>query len=217
MNAQESELRSSIVRVARTAAQRGLLGSSDGNLSVRLGADRFLVTPSGVYKAALEVDDPMVVDAEGEILERKPGTRPTSELSMHLMAYRQRPDVNAAFHAHPPHAMALTMIDQPLPVDFLPEVLIALGEVPTAPYATPGTPALADSIRDLIRTHDTVLLSHHGSFCVGRTLDATLIALERLEHAAHVYYLARTLGTVVPLPAGELDRLREIGRKFRAG
>ena len=212
----EYQLRQEIVRVTRIVANQGLIRSSDGNISVRLDDETFLVTPSGLYKMSMEPDDPLIVNQEGEVLQGKPGLRPTSELGVHLEAYRQRPDINAVLHAHPPYATALTITGIPFPTDLLPEVLIALGEVPTAPYATPGTPALAESIREPIREHNTVLLSNHGSISVGKTLEDALIALERLEHAAYTYHLARTLGNPIPLAEDELAFLQEIGNRLRS-
>jgi L-fuculose-phosphate aldolase len=113
---------------------------------------------------AMEPDDPIIVDRNGKILEGKPGLKPTSEVGMHLEAYRQRPNVNAVLHAHPPYATALTIAGIPFPTDLLPELLITLGDVPTAPYATPGTPALAESIQSLVRTHNTILLGTTAVF-----------------------------------------------------
>ena len=211
----EYRLRQEIIRVTRIVANQGLIRSSDGNISVRLDTDRFLVTPSGLYKMSMEPDDPIVVDAEGQVVEGKLGLKPTSEVGMHLEAYRQRPDVNAVLHAHPPYATALTIAGIPFPTDFLPEVLIALGEVPTASYATPGTRSLAESIQEPIKEHDAVLLSNHGSITVGKTLEEALIALERMEHAAYTYHLARELGDLNPIPEAELVQLREIGRRLR--
>lgn len=212
----EYRLRKEIVRVTRIVANQGLIRSSDGNISVRLDDDRFLVTPSGLYKMAMEPDDPIIVDNRGMVMYGKPGLRPTSEVGMHLEAFRQRPDINAVLHAHPPYASALTIAGIPFPTDLLPEVLIALGDVPTAPYATPGTKALAESIQTLIKEHNTVLLSNHGSISVGITLEETLITLERLEHAAYTYHLARGLGNLHPLPDDELVNLRELGSKLRS-
>lgn len=206
----EYQLRQEIMRVTRIVANQGLIRSSDGNISVRLDDNNFLVTPSGLYKMAMEPDDPLVIDQEGNIVSGKPALKPTSELNMHLEIYRQRGDINAVLHAHPPYATALTVAGLPFPTDFLPEVLIALGDVPTAPYATPGTQALADSIRTLIINHDTILLGNHGSISAGRTLEEALIALERLEHAAHTYHLATALGEPIPLPHDELVHLRKI-------
>ena len=212
----EYHLRQEIVRVTRIVANQGLIRSSDGNISVRMDDERFLVTPSGLYKMAMEPDDPILVNQNGEILEGKPGLKPTSEIGMHLEAFRQRPDINAVLHAHPPYATALTIAGIPFPTDLLPEVLIALGDVPTAPYATPGTPALAESIRALILDHNAILLGNHGSISVGRTLEEALIGLERLEHAAYTYHLAKALGDPIPLPDDELSRLRNIGNRLSA-
>ncbi len=138
-----------------------------------------------------------------------------SRLKWHLEAYRNRADVNAVLHAHPPYATALTIAGLPFPTDYLPEVLIALGDVPIAKYGTPGTPDLGNSIQKLIKEHNAVILSHHGSITVGKTLEEALIALERLEHAAYTYCLAHNLGNPIPLPNDELDHLRTIGKRIR--
>jgi len=119
-------------------------------------------------------------------------------------------------HAHPPYATALTIAEMPFPTDYLPEVLIALGDVPIAEYGTPGTSALAESIRRLIKGHNAIILSHHGSITVGKSLEEALIALERLEHAAYTYYLAHNLSTPVPLAEEDLKRLRDIGERLRS-
>lgn len=197
-----------LVRIARIVAAQGLARSSDGNLSVRLPDGSLLVTPRGVYKPDLTPEQLVVVDLEGRRLAGPEGLAPTSELPMHAAVYRERPDVAAVLHAHPPHATALTIAGISLPIDLLPEVAATLGEVPTAPYAPPGSEALALGLGRLARDHDAVLLSHHGSVTMGRTLVDALIALERLEHAALVTCLARGLGGIVPLPPDEVARLR---------
>ncbi len=211
----EYRLRLEIIRVTRIVANQGLIRSSDGNISIRLGDDRFLVTSSGLYKMAMEPDDPIIVNQLGDVLEGKTGLRPTSEVYMHLEAYNQRPDINAVLHAHPPYATALTIAGIPFPTNLLPEVLLALGDVPTTPYATPGTQSLAESIRGPIKNHNSVLLSNHGTLSVGKTLEEALIALERLEHAAYTYHLARQLGELNPLPDAELAHIRELGIQLR--
>ena len=212
----EYQLRKEMIRVTRIVANQGLIRSSDGNLSVRLDESRFLMTPSGLYKMSMEPDDPIVVNEDGEVLVGKPGLKPTSEINMHLEAFRQRPDIKAVLHAHPPYATALTIAGLPFPTDYLPEVLIALGDVPVADYGTPGTPELAESIRRFIKDHNAVILSHHGSITVGKSLEEALIALERLEHAAYTYYLAHNLSTPVPLAEEDLKRLRDIGERIRS-
>jgi L-fuculose-phosphate aldolase len=204
----ETALRESIVRVTRLIAEQGLANSSDGNITARLDQTRLLVTPAGMYKRWMQPADLLITDLEGCVLQGKPNARPTSELLLHLEVYRQRMDIQASIHAHPPFATALTVAGMPFPIDIIPEVLGALGEVPTAPYATPGTPDMATSIRETIKTHQTLLLSHHGSLTVGQSLEEALIALERLEHTARVYAYARILGEPTPIPAEELAKLR---------
>jgi L-fuculose-phosphate aldolase len=215
MNQDTHQLRREIIRVVRIVAEQGLACSSDGNLSVQLGEDRFLITPSGLHKMSMDVEDLIVVDGEGRVVEGRTGLSPTSEVLMHLEAYRERPDIHAVLHAHPPCATALTISGIPFPLDLIPEALIGLGSVPIAPYATPGTEELAHSIRGLFKDTNSILLSHHGSLTVGRTLEEALIALERMEHTAHTYFLAKAAGGIQPLPADEIARLREIGRRWR--
>lgn len=123
---------------------------------MHLDDDHFLVTPSSIYKMVMEPDDPVVVNGEGETLSAKEGLKPTSELGMHLEVYRQHPDVRAVLHAHPPYATALTIAGLPFSADYAPEVLVGLGAVPTAEYTTP---ALGESICELIKTHNSILLS----------------------------------------------------------
>ena len=209
MEGTEAQHREELIRVNRIVAEQGLSRSSDGNISLRLDSERLLITPSGCHKLSLRVEDLLVVDFAGQVCSGAPGLQPTSELKMHLEVYRQRPDVRAVLHAHPPYATALTLVGLPFPGDFLPEASIGLGPVPTAAYATPGSTDLAESIRPHIQKQDVLLLDHHGSLCVGRTLEETLIALERLEHVAYTFYLACALGEPIPLPPEELERLRQ--------
>jgi L-fuculose-phosphate aldolase len=211
----ESTLREEIIRVARLVAAQGLARSTDGNISVRLGPGRLLITPSGLYKMNMSPDDLVIVDDKGRLLEARDGRRPTAELALHLEAYRQRPDIGAVLHAHPPYTTALTLVGLPFPTDYMPEVMVLLGQVPTAPYARPLTPELAASISDLIQTHDNIVLSHHGTISVGRTLEQALIALERMEAVAHTYHLARALGEPIPLPPAELEALVDMGASIR--
>jgi L-fuculose-phosphate aldolase len=211
----EATLRDELVRVTRILAERGLIRSSDGNVSARLDEKLLLITPSGMYKIAMNPEDLIVVDLDGKVHQSKSSLHPTTEMLMHLEVYRQRPDVNAVIHAHPPFSTALTIAGKAFPVEYIPEVLVALGDVPTAAYATPGTQGLADSIHELILTHDCILLSHHGSLNVGRSLEEALIAIERMEHAVYTLWISQTFGSPIPLPPAELENLRRIGGHLR--
>ncbi|MEA3396642.1 MAG: class II aldolase/adducin family protein, partial [Chloroflexota bacterium] len=189
--------------------------ANDGNISVRLNNGCILITPSGLSKGRMAPEDLLVIDGEGRVVKPAgdPALRPTSECPMHLEVYRQRPDVRAVLHAHPPYATALTVAGKELRSDVLPEVIILLGEIPTTAFALPSSPENATAIRELIINHDALLIRQHGSLTVGRHLDEALINLERLEHVARVQWLAESLGHVTPLPAEMLPRLWEMYRR----
>jgi L-fuculose-phosphate aldolase len=212
----EQRSRKDIIDTNRVCVDSGLIRSSDGNISIRLDDDRLLVTPAGLYKRRLKPKQLLIVNLEGKKVKGKRDLQPSSEILLHLEAYRQREDIRAVLHAHPPFSTALTIAGIPFPTNIIPEVLIALGEVPTASYATPGTQDLALSIREPIMTHNAILLGNHGSLTVGETLEDALLALERMEHAAHLYYLAYNLGKIIPLPEAEIKRLREIREQNRS-
>lgn len=203
MSIREARLRIEIARVARQIAQNGLSRSSDGNISVRLSEQRILITPASAYKAWLEPDQIVQIDLDGNLCSRRSPQKPSSEYLMHLAVYRHRQDVKAVIHAHPPHAVALTLIRQPFPAALVPEGLTALGEVPTVPYARPGTAQMGEQLVPYLASHDVLLLDHHGSLTVGKTLAEALIKLERLEAIAQLWMLARNAGEIIPLPEAE--------------
>ena len=210
-------LRQAILECGRITYERHLLTANDGNISARLGDDKVLITPSGLCKGRMQADDLLLVDLDGNVLEAKPGCKPSSETPMHLEVYKQRPDVRAVLHAHPVFATVLSVSDSPFPVDVLPEVLLTIGEVPTTRYATPSSHDDAEAIRELIQNHNALLLRQHGSLTVGKNLDVALTSLERIEHVAQVYWRARLLGKVNRIPADDVEKLLEVRKSFLSG
>ena len=172
--------------------RRGLIASNDGNLSVREPDDTILVTATGSRKGYLRDDDIIRVDLDGSL--RYGTLRPSSEVAMHLGIYRQRWDVCAVVHAHPPAATAFAVARFPLQHLALPELVLSLGQVPLAPFARPGTELLGEQVAALIGTHDAVLLANHGAVTVGPDLEEAYFRMERLEHAARILIDARHLG-----------------------
>jgi L-fuculose-phosphate aldolase len=209
-----TELKREIVQVCRMLHRKNYLAATDGNVSVRLG-DRVLTTPSGVHKGMMEADQVLTVDLEGRVLMGE--GRPTSEIRMHLLTYELRPEVGAVVHAHLPYATACTLAGIDLLEPILPEVVITLGGIPTAPYATPGTEQVAESIREFIREYDAILLSRHGAMTVGPNVTDAYNKMEKLEHTARVVLAARLQGPVASLPPAEVEILRRLGEKYRAG
>ena len=198
-------LRAELVEIGRRLHARDLVGAAEGNLSVRLGPDRFLVTGSGISKGHLSPADLVVVDGRGE---RVAGARRAStELRMHLAAYAARPDVAAIVHAHPITAVALTVAGSPPPSDLVPEAAVTLGPIAIAPFATPGTDEVPASLAPLLADHDVILLERHGALTLGRTLTEAYERMETLERVARIAAAARLLGRCEPLPAAAVDRV----------
>lgn len=210
-NANENDLRAAIVEAGRITYERGLLTASDGNISVRMPDGSILITPSGVGKGRLSPGDLLIVDIEGKVirLAEDPLLRSTSEQAMHLEVYRQRPDVRAVLHAHPPYATALTAVRPEIRMDILPEMVAALGEVPITRLAMPSSRQTADAVRELIRNHDAIMVRQHGSLTVGEHLEEALIHLERVEHVAKTIVIAELMGNIQPLPDEMLSGLQQ--------
>ena len=212
----EHELRREMVRVGRLMWERGYVAATDGNLSARLGANRLLVTASGLSKGFLSDEGLIVIDLEGELVPayRARGKRPSSEIAMHLEVYRQRPDVKAVVHAHPPLATAFSIAGVSLARCVIPEVVVTLGGIPTAEYATPGTAEVPVSIRQAICKYDAMILAHHGSLTVGSSLWEAYLRLEKVEHTAEITLAAQQLGQVRTLSPEAVEKLAEKRREL---
>jgi L-fuculose-phosphate aldolase len=194
-----------IVRCCRSLWEIGLIAGVDGNVSVRLGPGRLLVTPRGIIKSELRVEDLVEVDLAGHRIR---GCRePTTELDLHLRVYRQREDCGAVVHAHPPTATGFAVAGQGLPGDVLPEIALLMGEVPCVPYATAGTPGLADAAEPFLLRHVALLLANHGALTWGQNLFQARIRMESLEHGARILLAARALGRVNQLTRDQMDVL----------
>ena len=202
------EARAAIVRVCRRLYERGLIAGPDGNVSVRLGADRIVVTPSGLSKVDVTEGALVEVGLDGRPLGG-PG-RASSELRMHLAIYRARPDALAVVHAHPPTATGFGVAGETIPERVLPEVICQMGAVALVPYATPGTDAAAAVFAPFLAGHDAFLMANHGATTLGPTLEAAHQRMESLEHAARIVLAARLLGKVTPLTDAQLAELHRI-------
>ena len=200
-----------LVRAGKILAQKGFVAGSDGNLSVRLDEHKILVTPGGLPVGELSVEDVVTVAPDGQPLKGR--HRPTSELAMHLMVYRSRPDAAACVHSHAPHATAFAVAGICLPEDVLPEVALLVGPVALTDYAPPGTAAVPAALEPFIGDHDAFLLRNHGLLTIGRSLDEALHRHEIVEQFARILGLARSLGNVNHIPREEVERLRALRRQ----
>jgi len=211
----ERALREQLIQFSHLCYERHLLVGLDGNLSVRLSDELVLCTKAGCHKGLLTDADLVVVDLDGKHVRGE--GRPTSEMAMHLACYRQRPDVEAVVHAHPPTCVAFTIAGVSMARCVLPEVVLTLGAVPTLDYKTTGTGALAELVGDAMGSHDAVMMDRHGAVCVGTDLLQAFCKLETMEHMAKIMLGARTLGRVQELDPSEAVKLRSMGLKRYGG
>lgn len=203
---EEHDLRAEIIRVAHRTYGAGLVAATDGNVSVRLGRDTFLITPSGSCLGELHVDQLVRIDGTGSPLPGERG-KPSSERRMHLAVYEARPDVHAVLHAHPPVTLGFSIAGESLAGCVIPEVVVGLGTIPTTEYTTPTTQATADMVGRAIQRRDALILDRHGTVTVGATATEAFHKLDKVEHTAKITLTARQLGRVRHLPPQEVQRL----------
>ena len=172
--------------------ERGHVVSNDGNVSLRVGETKVLIAPSGVGKGRMTEEMPVLCDLDRKILA---GDRhPSSESKMHLMIYRERQDVGAVVHAHPPMSTAFAICRRALKERYLAEMVIGLGEVPVTEFAMLSTDEVPESVRPYVHTHNAVLLANHGSLAWGPALPAAFDRLEVVEQTARMYYYVDRMG-----------------------
>jgi L-fuculose-phosphate aldolase len=200
-----------IVRIGRWCYEAGFVAASDGNMSVRI-RDMVVTTPTGMCKGYLAADDIVVVDLDGKKIEGKRDA--SSELAMHLEVYRQRDDIAACVHGHPPIATGFAVARIPLAQCVLPEVVLTLGSVPLAEYATPGTDEVPESIRPALPDHDTFLLANHGVLAVAGDIESAFFKLQKVEQFARIMLTARQLGRVSTLDSGDIRKLMDLKPGF---
>lgn len=208
MDAPQREL---ICEIGRRMYAKDLIAANEGNLSIRLG-DRLLATPTGLCKGFMKPEDLVVTDLEGRQVEGR--RKVSSEILMHVVVYRHRPDVLAVCHGHPVYATAHAVAGIPLTEALMAEVVVTLGCVPVAPYGTPSTQDLADSLIELVPLHDAILLANHGAITCGKDLERAFFRMEILEHYAKIAILTKVLGRQTLLSRGEVDRLFDARGKY---
>jgi len=201
----EQQHRDDIVRFGKMLHQRGFVAATDGNLTVRLDDDIVLATPTGMSKLMMEPDDLVIVDMNGRKLS---GRRvPSTEIAMHLLIYRLRPDVKGIVHAHPVTATGYAAAGIELNQALVSEVVLSLGCIPLAKYGTPGTPELSDALEPLIPAHNAILMANHGVVTYGENLLRAYMKMETVEHFAKIALVTHLLGRQQPLSDQDVEKL----------
>jgi L-fuculose-phosphate aldolase len=212
------ELRREVVACARRLDRLGYVPATSGNISVRLDAEKILVTPTGVPKSVLRPEQLVLADMRGRLVAG--GMRVTSEIGLHLAVYRLRPDVRAVVHAHPPVATGFACAGVEPPGDIASEVVVSLDTIPLTSFFLPGSldseTDLPPDLREAIRTRDASLLSNHGAAAWGKDLAEAAGNMEILEHYANIALTVHLLGRKQPLPESTRSVLKALGAKYRS-
>jgi L-fuculose-phosphate aldolase len=208
----EQQHRDEIVRFGKLLHQAGLIAATDGNISVRLSDGNIMCTPTLMSKGLMEPADMVVVNDCGK---KVAGSRDvSSEISMHLFIYRNRPDVGAVVHAHPPTATGYAAAGIPLDRALCSEIVVTLGSVPLASYQTPGSQELAEGLAPLISDHDAILMANHGVVTCGPDLLNAYMNMETVEHFAKIALVTHLLGKQQPLSDDHVEKLRKLRVKY---
>ncbi|HEX9118980.1 MAG TPA: class II aldolase/adducin family protein [Terriglobales bacterium] len=208
----ERQHREDILRFGRMLHQRGYVAATDGNLSVRLDHETVLSTPTGMSKGMLEPEDLVVVDMKGK---RVTGRRQvSSEIGMHLLIYSLRPDTHGIVHAHPPTATGYAAAGLPLNQALVSEIVLSLGCIPLARYATPGTPELVAALEPLVPQYDAILMANHGVVTCGEDLTRAYMKMETVEHFAQITLVTHLLGRQQLLTQDEVSKLIDARERY---
>ena len=209
----ELQSRREIVHWGKMLHERGYVAATDGNLSVRLDERRILATPTAMSKSRMRPSDLVIVDLAGNRLAGRRNV--SSEIAMHLLIYKLRPDVRGIVHAHPPTATGFAAAGMPLNQPLVCEVVIGLGSIPLAEYGTPGTPELTDALEPLVPQYDAILMSNHGAVAYGDTLHHAYMKMETVEHFAQIALVTHLLGRQQPLHGEALEKLMVARSKYQ--
>ncbi len=207
------EYRQEIIRVGKLLHDKGFIAATDGNISVRLNEHQILATPTCMSKGMMTSEDLVTVDMRGKKMS---GFREvSSEIAMHLMIYRVRPDVGAIVHAHPVTATGFAAAGIALDKPLVSEVVLALGSVPLAQYATPGTRALVDALEPLVPEHNAILMANHGVVAFAEDLHSAHMHMETVEHFAKICLTTHLLGQEHSLGDTQVQELMEIRKRLQ--
>jgi L-fuculose-phosphate aldolase len=208
------EQRNEIVKLGRWLHTKGFVAAMDGNISARVNGGMILATPTCISKGMMEPEDLVLVDLNGRKLE---GQREvSSEIQMHVLIYRMRPEIRGVVHAHPPTATGFAAAGMALDRALVSEIVVALGSVPLANYGTPGTPELLEALEPFIPGHDAILMANHGAVTYAEDVLHAYMHMETVEHFAKISLVAHLLGRQEPLNEENVDKLRTMRQKYLA-
>ncbi len=204
-------LKKKLVKTCHKVYKKGFVAAFDGNLSLKIDENRFLITRSGINKGEITEKDILTIDSNGNLIEGI--GKITTEVKLHLKIYNNRKDVNSVIHCHPIYATAIATSRETFPNNIFPEVILTLGKVPICNYATPSTDELANSLNPFVDYANVFLLSNHGAVSVGETIEVAFFRMEKLEHISKTIFVAETIGNLKKLKNEQIEELYAIADK----
>lgn len=182
-------IKSLLVKYSHLAHERGLTAAFGGNLSIKFG-NKIFIKATGSIMDDLNLEQVSVIDLEGRQLSE---VRPSSEWRLHLFIYKERADVKAIAHLHPPYSItASILLKEDLPI-ITPEAEIYLKKIPIIPFKPAGSEKLAKEVAKYMKKHDAVILERHGIVTVGKSLREAYYKAELVEESAKIWYLKQKL------------------------
>ncbi len=208
------EIKEQICDVCNKMWLLGWVAANDGNVSVKVSENEILATPTGISKSFITPEKLVLIDLDGNVLEAEEGYRPSSEIKMHLCCYKEREDVKAVLHAHPPTATGFAVAHVHMDNYVMIEDILTLGSVPVTPYGTPSTEEVPNAIRPYLQEHDAMLLENHGALTVGADLLTAYYRMETLELWAKIELNAHLLGGAKEISRPNIDKLISMRDKY---
>ena len=208
----DRQLKEQICEIGRRVYNRGFAAANDGNISIRVGENEVLCTPTMICKGFMKPEDLCAVDLEGNQIAGQ--RKRTSEILLHLTIMKTRSDVKAVVHCHPPHATAFAVAHEPIPQCVLPEVEVFMGEIPLAPYETPGTQKFADTVLPFLQSTNTIILTNHGTVSFGKDLEDAFWKTEILDAYCRILLLAKQLGGINYFNERESNELLDLKKRL---
>ncbi len=208
----DRQLKEDICEIGRRLYNKGFAAANDGNISIRVGEDAVLCSPTMICKGFMKPEDICAVDMNGDQIAGK--RKRTSEVLLHLEIMRNRPDVKSVVHCHPPHATAFAIANEPIPQCILPEVEVFMGEVPIAPYETPGDQKFAETVTPFLKATNTVILKNHGTVSFGKSVEDAYWKTEILDAYCRMLLLAKQMGSVEYLNEQKSRELLDLKKKW---
>lgn len=209
----DRKLKELICEIGRRVYNKGFAAANDGNISIRVGENEVLCSPTMICKGFMTPDDLCAVDLDGNQIAGK--RKRTSEILLHLAIMKAKPEVKAVVHCHPPHATAFAVAREPIPQCILPEIEVFLGEIPFAPYETPGGQKFADTVLPFLKPGtNCIILSNHGTVSFGEHLEQAYWRTEIVDAYCRILILAKQVGGVSYLNERESRELLDLKKKL---